>query len=528
MCKHPFARFACQHTFSLDTARPFGYTSAMRARILVSVLLVSCGGGGGNPTQPDADDGPKAQCKDGIDNDGDGKIDYPADPGCFAPQADDEHDDCPGPTCPQCANGVDDDGNDMTDYPSDPGCESAADNVELAYNPVACGGGMMIKQLPATGQDTGMLAAGSASMIVSPCGGGGGAFAIAYVMNVIEPRIVVATTDMPGTATDTVVDIRAANCQDPAAEIACSDDISATNNKSTVTKSLAKGVYFIVVQGHDSGAVGAYQLAVSFYKPEGAGCAVAEDCFPGLYCRVPANQTTKICARAVCDDGLDDDGDGKHDYPNDPGCAAPDDATENDTCPSGAGCPVCGDGTDNDADTRVDFPADFGCAAASGTSEVFCSQDPDAANALITAPQTTGTLVGKAKNIAFACQSNSGLDMTFPIRLDVPVATLVIDTEGSTISDTVLGLRDAQCGTSIACDDDGGTGLLSMMTATNVAAGVYAINVAAYGTTTPNTFKLNVKGTVAPMTSCTSSLFTSGVLVCPTGTTCTGTPAKCQ
>jgi len=34
---------------------------------------------------------------------------------------------------------------------------------------------------------------------------------------------------------------------------------------------------------------------------------------------------------------------------------------------------------------------------------------------------------------------------------------------------------------------------------------------------------LNIKGTVAPGTVCTSPLFTSGVLVCPTGTTCAGT-----
>ena len=34
-------------------------------------------------------------CQDGRDNDGDGRIDYPRDPGCFAPAADDETDECP-------------------------------------------------------------------------------------------------------------------------------------------------------------------------------------------------------------------------------------------------------------------------------------------------------------------------------------------------------------------------------------------------------------------------------------------------
>jgi hypothetical protein len=58
----------------------------------------------------------------------------------------------------------------------------------------------------------------------------------------------------------------------------------------------------------------------------------------------------------------------------------------------------------------------------------------------------------------------------------------------------------------------------------NVAPGNYAIQVDRIGTsTTITTFVLNIKGTVAPGTDCTSPLFTSGVLVCPTGTTCNGT-----
>src|SRR5262249_33088671 len=77
----------------------------------------------------DESDAASPQCKDGRDNDGDGKIDFPTDPGCFAPNQDDESDDCPdGITCPQCSNGKDDDGNGSIDYPSDSaGCTSASD-----------------------------------------------------------------------------------------------------------------------------------------------------------------------------------------------------------------------------------------------------------------------------------------------------------------------------------------------------------------------------------------------------------------
>jgi len=41
------------------------------------------------------------QCNDGVDNDDDGKVDYPADPGCAAPM-----DDAEGATCPPVAPGV--------------------------------------------------------------------------------------------------------------------------------------------------------------------------------------------------------------------------------------------------------------------------------------------------------------------------------------------------------------------------------------------------------------------------------------
>jgi len=38
----------------------------------------------------DCDNGPRAVCSDGIDNDGNGLIDYPGDPGCSGPEDNDE------------------------------------------------------------------------------------------------------------------------------------------------------------------------------------------------------------------------------------------------------------------------------------------------------------------------------------------------------------------------------------------------------------------------------------------------------
>lgn len=75
---------------------------------------------------------PKAQCSDGIDNDNDGKIDYPNDPGCCSYLDDLETDD--GVACastPACADGIDNDGDGFTDFPYDPGCTSALDSNEV-------------------------------------------------------------------------------------------------------------------------------------------------------------------------------------------------------------------------------------------------------------------------------------------------------------------------------------------------------------------------------------------------------------
>jgi len=60
-------------------------------------------------------------CSDGIDNDGDGLIDYPADPGCTSPTDNSEHES----TLP-CDDGIDNDGDGLIDYKADgsgdPGC----------------------------------------------------------------------------------------------------------------------------------------------------------------------------------------------------------------------------------------------------------------------------------------------------------------------------------------------------------------------------------------------------------------------
>ncbi len=75
------------------------------------------------------------QCSDSYDNDSDSLIDYPADPGCSSVSDNDETD------LFQCNDGIDNDGDGLIDYPSDPGCDSLSDNDETNGSSGNNGGG---------------------------------------------------------------------------------------------------------------------------------------------------------------------------------------------------------------------------------------------------------------------------------------------------------------------------------------------------------------------------------------------------
>ena len=82
-----------------------------------------------------------AQCSDGQDNDGDGKWDYPADPGCTDNSDNDEYN-APPPSVYACSDGADNDADAKVDM-ADPGCTGPTDNDEWNLAPVAaaCGDG---------------------------------------------------------------------------------------------------------------------------------------------------------------------------------------------------------------------------------------------------------------------------------------------------------------------------------------------------------------------------------------------------
>jgi len=109
--------------------------------------------------------------------------------------------------------------------------------------------------------------------------------------------------------------------------------------------------------------------------PADPGCGSLDD---------PKEDTLLIVRVAQCDDGLDNDGDGKIDYPDDQGCSSPIDDAENDavpppptiTIPATQDAPAitmplteCNDGIDNNSNGKIDYPADPGCGSLWDTRE---------------------------------------------------------------------------------------------------------------------------------------------------------------
>ena len=66
-----------------------------------------------------------------------------------------------------------------------------------------------------------------------------------------------------------------------------------------------------------------------------------------------------------CSDGIDNDGSGDIDYPADEACSSPNDDTEQDVPVAGE----CSDGYDNDLDGAIDYPDDTGCRSAFDQTE---------------------------------------------------------------------------------------------------------------------------------------------------------------
>jgi hypothetical protein len=261
-----------------------------------------------------------ALCANNVDDDRDGAIDFPAEPGCTSASDGSEAD---PPGVPACADGVDNDNDFKLDYPDDPGCRSAADTME--GDPVmlpACGDGTdndvdTKSDYPA---DRGCIAASDPTEQNTACSDG--------TDNDGDGRVDFPLDfgcRVPSNAPDQIDNAEV----DPPE---CNDGRDNDNDGTLDADTNIGG------QAQDYGCTGPYD--------------------------------TTEAPNPACADRLDNDRDLLTDFPADPGCTSPEDPDETDPplapapppAPPSAS-PQCSDLLDNDGDGRFDFPNDAGCAS---------------------------------------------------------------------------------------------------------------------------------------------------------------------
>ena len=276
--------------------------------LFVCAALALSGCGGGDVVDDDgADDtsDPTFLCSDGVDNDTDGLIDFPADPGCDS-ATDNSEDNTPSPAC---SDGVDNDMDGLIDFPNDPGCSTADDNTEENAPLPQCSDGV---DNDGDGETDFPADNGCAN---------------ADDDNETDPR---QCADGIDNDSDGQIDLADGGCtdagdDDESGPFECSDGIdndtdgqtdfpddpgcdSATDDDETDPVTAPQ-----CSDGIDNDTDGETDF------PNDNGCDSASD-----------DDETDPLTPVACSDGLDNDMDGQTDFPNDPGCesAADDDETD--------------------------------------------------------------------------------------------------------------------------------------------------------------------------------------------------------
>jgi hypothetical protein len=285
------------------------------------------------------------QCQDNIDNDNNGFVDYPKDFGCISPIDDEEVVSSQQLVLyPACKNGLDDDGDGKIDFPDDSGCESVVDNSEA--DPVkACRAGDQTNisftvpelQITNTAEDA------VEEKVIT---GDGKVYAKGEKIDLVVDGNAIIDND--------VADLESALLikRGPGYIYIVSKEASSTKEITEVGKLLLSGSkitkvingssrlgtsspFFIggpfelqgdevinAIKNNDEFSVSANNLELSFASMVSGGSDSA-------YIYYDYNYT--LAGGCQCQDGIDNDGDAKIDFPNDQGCTAAEDNDETDT-----------------------------------------------------------------------------------------------------------------------------------------------------------------------------------------------------
>jgi hypothetical protein len=311
-------------------------------------------------------------CDNGLDDDGDLLADFPDDPGCESPGgATEDH-------VPACSNGADDDGDTLADHPADPGCASALDESELAVS--RCDNGVDddadgAADYPADSDCTSPsedaeLTPSNPRRWVTAAGGNAHAYEFVSEGDVTWNQARIAATlrkPPPGYGPGHLASIASF------AENEFLWGLQFFNGEAWIgfTDEEVEGEWRWI-----DDTPGVWQDPGTFPNPvqtvpyvnwtSGAYWDYAvfptED-YPYFDDRWSSDEGTKPAyfvewepAGLVCDDGIDEDGDGLVDFPADPGCTSAADPDE------GEASFACDDGLDNDYDFMTDYAGgDPGC-----------------------------------------------------------------------------------------------------------------------------------------------------------------------
>ena len=126
----------------------------------------------------------------------------------------------------------------------------------------------------------------------------------------------------------------------------------------------------------------------------------------------------------ICSDGIDNDGDGLTDYPNDPGCSSAKDDTE--TNSSG---PDCDNGKDDDGDGQIDYPADSGCTDPTDDDERNGTGVAD-----LSISKTAPSQIFRGSTVSYSIQiHNNGPDAAHNVQITDAIPDVKVQSSNSRV-----------------------------------------------------------------------------------------------
>ncbi|MSP71021.1 MAG: hypothetical protein EXR76_02310 [Myxococcales bacterium] len=267
---------------------------------------------------------PTPACRNALDDDSDGVIDN-ADPGCIEGEDPEEAD---PDVAPVCSNGLDDDEDGQIDFGPDADCEFAGGDREV---PLCPDGVPMITVEQAGGRFELPPPPPAPGNAAGSCDVGFGGEAV-LVINLDSPSEVTVEIMEAGVRAQLGLYGRR-DCGDAGSEIACRGGAGGGQLRFL---DLPRGKSFVFVE-------------LGFVNPAQPRTAVV----------------TIVSILTECNDELDNDRDGLVDR-LDTGCEGGRDMAEDNPI----AVPICANGLDDDADGRVDYPDDAQCDAAGDPEEM--------------------------------------------------------------------------------------------------------------------------------------------------------------